>query len=176
MRNLQPATGPAHPVLELEGVHVSFGGRPVLQGIGLSLRPGELVGVIGPNGAGKTTLLKIILGLLRPDQGSVRIGGRYVRASRSLVGYVPQSFAPDPDLPLTARDLVALGLDGARWGFSLGGRERRAKVDEALNWVGAARYADQPVGRLSGTGVRCHAQKFRRSTCEDWRRTNEGTP
>ena len=150
MRNLQPATGPAHPVLELEGVHVSFGGRPVLQGIGLSLRPGELVGVIGPNGAGKTTLLKIILGLLRPDQGSVRIGGRDVRASRSLVGYVPQSFAPDPDLPLTARDLVALGLDGARWGFSLGGRERRAKVDEALNWVGAARYADQPVGRLSG--------------------------
>ena len=150
MRNLQPATDQAVPVLELKGVHLVLGGRPVLDGIDVSLRPGELVGMIGPNGAGKTTLLKVVLGLLQPDEGTVRIAQREARAARSLVGYVPQSFSPDPDLPLQARDLVALGLDGARWGFSLGGAQRRAKVEEALDWVDATRYADHPVGRLSG--------------------------
>ena len=150
MRNLDPLRVHEDSVLDLQGVAVHLGGRAVLQGIDLSLRPGEFVGVIGPNGAGKTTLLKIILGLLRPDEGTVLVAGRDVRAARSLVGYVPQSFAPDPDLPLRARDLVALGLDGARWGFSLGGQRRRAKVEEALGWVDALRYADQPVGRLSG--------------------------
>jgi len=150
MRNLEVAARPGQPILDLHDVHVALGGRSVLQGIDVRLAPGELVGVIGPNGAGKTTLLKIILGLLRPDEGSVRIAQRDVREARGLVGYVPQSFAPDPDLPLRARDLVALGLDGSRWGFSLGGARRRAKIDEALAWVDAARFADQPVGRLSG--------------------------
>ena len=137
-------------VLELSGLRVRLGGRAVLQDIDLRVRPGEFVGVIGANGAGKTTLLKVILGLVRPDEGQVRIAGRDVRDARSLVGYVPQSFSPDPDLPLRARDLVALGLDGARWGFSLGGRQRRGRIDEALSWVDAERYADQPIGRLSG--------------------------
>jgi zinc/manganese transport system ATP-binding protein len=137
-------------ILDLRGVRVELGGRTVLQDIDVQLRPGEIVGLIGPNGAGKTTLLKVILGLIPPDGGAVRIGGRAPRAARGVVGYVPQRFSPDPDLPLRARDLVALGFDGDRWGFSLGGKQKRLAVEEALRWVDALRYADQAVGRLSG--------------------------
>jgi len=149
MRN--PAADiPSDAVLQLDDVGVTLGGRTVLEGLSFSLRPGEFVGVIGPNGAGKTTLLKVVLGLVRPDGGRVLIAQQDPRAARRLVGYVPQSFTPDPDLPLRARDLVALGLDGTRWGFSLGGAQRRAKIEEALRWVDAGHYADHPVGRLSG--------------------------
>ncbi len=136
-------------ILDLEGVRVELGGKVVLRDIDVALRRGELVGVIGPNGAGKSTLLKVILGFIRPSAGAVRFA-QGQRAGRGAIGYVPQSFSPDPDLPLRARDLVALGIDGDRWGFSLGGARRRAAVDEALAWVDALSYAEQPVGRLSG--------------------------
>lgn len=140
------------PLLELSDIVVAFGTRRVLDGISLSVAEGEFVGVIGPNGAGKSTLLKVILGLITPASGAVRFPALHLRGHRpgSLVGYVPQRFDPDPDLPLRARDLVGLGLDGHRWGFPLPNRTREARVEEALLRVDALRYADAPVGRLSG--------------------------
>ncbi|MGH8980932.1 MAG: metal ABC transporter ATP-binding protein [Acidimicrobiales bacterium] len=130
-------------VVSLEGVDVAFGDRKVLDAVGFAVDAGEFVGLIGANGAGKTTVFKVVLGLLRPDAGAVRREG-------TRAGYVPQKVAVDPDAPLRARDLVSLGVDGERFGLRLPSRERRLRVDEMLEAVGAAGFADSRVGTLSG--------------------------
>jgi zinc/manganese transport system ATP-binding protein len=136
--------------LAVEGVSVRLGGREVLHDVRFSIRAGEFVGLIGSNGAGKTTLLRVILGLQKPAAGQVRIGGAAGGRRDRAVGYVPQKIELDPDMPLRARDLVGLGLDGNRFGIPLPSRARRAMADEMLHAVGAADFADARVGTLSG--------------------------
>ncbi len=139
-------------VLILDHVAVALGGRPVLREVSARIAPGEFVGLIGANGAGKTTLLKVILGLLRADSGQVEVMGQPLHRRRGAraIGYVPQKQSIDPDTPLRGRDLVALGIDGERWGIPFPSKARRARIDEALRAVDALAYADAPVGRLSG--------------------------
>jgi zinc/manganese transport system ATP-binding protein len=137
-------------VLNVNDLSVRLGGRDILSGVTFSIGPGELVGLIGSNGAGKTTLLKVILGLQAPTSGTVSVCGLPHAARRGLVGYVPQKIELDPDMPVRARDLVGLGLDGHRYGLPLPVRGRRQQVDEMLAAVGATRFADQRVGSLSG--------------------------
>lgn len=136
----------APEVLAVEGVSVAFPGRRVLEGVRFSLRAGEFCGLVGANGSGKTTLLRTILGFVRPDGGAVRIGGEGGRS----VGYVPQKITLDAYMPLRARDLVALGLDGGRLGLPLPSAARRRRVEEILAAVDAMGFADQRVGDLSG--------------------------
>jgi zinc/manganese transport system ATP-binding protein len=138
-------------LLRLDGIGVRLGGRQILRDVSFTVRPGEFTGLIGPNGAGKTTLLRVILGLQAPTSGRVLLNGRpRPRRAGSLIGYVPQKIAVDPDMPLRARDVVALGLDGHKLGFALPSRTRRDLVTEALEAVGAERFADSRVGELSG--------------------------
>ncbi len=140
----------APPVLEVAGVSVSFGGRRVHDDVSFEIRSGEFTGLIGSNGVGKTTLLRVILGSQRLDSGTVRIDGvNAARGTRSL-GYVPQKVVLDPDVPMRARDLVALGLDGNRFGFGRRTKEQRHAVDQALHDVDATDFADSRVGTLSG--------------------------
>lgn len=137
------------PVLEVTDLTVSLGGRIVLDNVAFVLARGSVAGLIGPNGAGKTTLLKTILGFVTAQSGSLRRSTGNGRGT-ARIGYVPQKIDLDADMPLRARDLVGLGLDGSRLGFPLPSRKRRALVDEALEAVGAAQFADKRVGRLSG--------------------------
>ena len=138
-------------LLALEGIGVRLGGRQVLRDVTFSLRKGEFTGIIGPNGAGKTTLLRVILGLLEPSGGRVLIEGEPLHnKNKAAIGYVPQKLVIDPDMPLRARDVVSLGLDGHRLGFAFPSRPRRELVDAALRDVGADGYADARVGELSG--------------------------
>lgn len=140
----------AADVLAVTGLGVRLAGRDVLQDVGFAIGPGEFVGLIGSNGAGKTTLLRVILGLLAPTTGTVSICGVSHAARKGLVGYVPQKIQLDPDMPVRARDLVGLGLDGHRFGLPLPVRGRRQQVDEMLRAVDADRFADERVGNLSG--------------------------
>src|ERR1019366_5298076 len=139
-------------LLVVEGVSVWLSGREILHDVGFTLRRGEFVGLIGSNGAGKTTLLRVILGLQAPAEGTVRVGGQPRSRRNSMIGYVPQKILLDPDMPIRARDLVGLGLDGHRLGFPLPSRSRRQQVDEMLHSVDASRFADERVGNLSGGG------------------------
>lgn len=127
--------------LEVSGLSVTQGGREVLRQIGFELPRGVFCGLIGANGAGKTTLLRAILGLL-PSQGAIRVGGR--------IGYVPQKLQLEPDMPVRARDFVALGRDGHRFGLALPSRSRTQDVDAALHAAEAEGFANQRVGQLSG--------------------------
>jgi zinc/manganese transport system ATP-binding protein len=138
------------PVLRVEDVSVSLGGRRVLDRVSFSVEGGGFCGLIGSNGAGKTTLLRVILGLINPSGGRVVVTGGTHSRRDPQVGYVPQKIALEADMPLRARDLVGLGLDGHRFGISKPGAKRRIAVEEMLDAVGATRFADARIGHLSG--------------------------
>ena len=154
--------GGAEEILSVQGVSVRLSGREVLRDVSFGIRPGEFTGLIGSNGAGKTTLLRVILGLQGVSAGRVLLDGHPRRSGlrgarrgdparrTPLIGYVPQKFLLDPDMPLRARDLVGLGIDAQRFGIPLPSRARRARIDEMLQAVDAGRFADARVGRLSG--------------------------
>ena len=138
-------------LLRLDGIGVSLGGREVLSDVSFTIRKGEFTGLIGPNGAGKTTLLRVILGLQEPSSGQVLIDGEpRQKSNKNSIGYVPQKLVIDPDMPMRARDVVSLGLDGHRLGFGFPSRRRRDLVNRTLHDVGAEKYADARVGELSG--------------------------
>jgi zinc/manganese transport system ATP-binding protein len=136
--------------LELDGVRVVRGGRTVWSDGDLSVPAGAVVGVIGPNGAGKTTLFQVLLGLLPVAEGRVTVlGGPPSRGNRRI-GYVPQNYTAAIGEAVRARDLVTLGLTGGRFGLRPTSAGERARVDAALERVGAAGYADRRMSEISG--------------------------
>jgi zinc/manganese transport system ATP-binding protein len=138
-------------LLRLENIGVRLGGRQILSGVSFTVAPGQFTGLIGPNGAGKTTLLRVILGLTPPTEGRVLLNGSpKTRHGGGLIGYVPQKLAIDQDMPLRARDVVGLGIDGNKLGFPLPSASRRQRITEALEAVDAESYADARIGELSG--------------------------
>jgi zinc/manganese transport system ATP-binding protein len=152
-RKTQPAsTAPRtdQVVAEVEHLDVVLRGRQVLTDVSFSIKAGEFVAVIGPNGAGKSTLLRVLLGLIPPTDGSVRILGRDVARGNPRIGYVPQHQTFYESTPLRGRDMVALGVNGTRYGPPHLRRDQAQRVEEALEEVRAAAYADMPIARLSG--------------------------
>jgi zinc/manganese transport system ATP-binding protein len=138
------------PAVSLDRVSVWLGGRQILHEVSFEVRSAELTALIGPNGAGKTTILRVILGMQSASAGHVVLGRQASSRRSRSIGYVPQTVLVDPDVPLRARDLIALGLDGQRFGFALPSRARDRAVDEMLAAVNAERFALTRVGMLSG--------------------------
>ncbi|MGD0343528.1 MAG: ABC transporter ATP-binding protein [Acidimicrobiales bacterium] len=144
------AEGSSTEILSVANLSVSLAGREILRDVSFTCDAGEFIGLIGSNGAGKTTLLRVILGLTAPTSGSVRVAGRERSSRNPLIGYVPQKIGLDPDMPIRARDLVGLGIDGHRFGIPRPTAKRNALIDEMLAAVDATRFADARVGNLSG--------------------------
>jgi zinc/manganese transport system ATP-binding protein len=138
------------PVLRLRAATLRFGDRELWSNLNLEVQPGEFLAVLGPNGSGKTSLVKTLLGQQRLTSGDVELFGRTVKNGHRRIGYIPQQRVLDDGTPLRARDLVALGVDGHRWGLPRSSRAVRREVDAALKTVGASHYAKTPVGTLSG--------------------------
>jgi zinc/manganese transport system ATP-binding protein len=136
--------------IELTGVRVARGGRTVWSDGDLTVRAGSVVGVIGPNGAGKTTLFQVLLGLLPVAEGRVEVLGGPPRRGNRRIGYVPQNYTAAIGEAVRARDLVTLGVSGGRFGLRPTSAGERARVDAALERVGAAGYADRRMSELSG--------------------------
>jgi zinc transport system ATP-binding protein len=139
------------PFVELEDVEFAYGPVSVLEHINLTVEPGDFLGIIGPNGSGKTTLLRIMLGLLPPTRGAVRLFGHVPASFRQWgrLGYVPQKATLDPALPVTVQEVVATGLLPTLGLFGRIRAAERARIGEVLSQVGMAAHAAARIGELS---------------------------
>jgi ABC-type Mn2+/Zn2+ transport system ATPase subunit len=138
----------AERVLEVVGVTKRFGDRIVLDDVTFHVPIGEFLCLCGPNGAGKSTLLKIILGLVLPDKGEVRVGGLLPREGRSKIGYVPQRKAFDRDFPATPLEVIVANLRG-RWPLRIT-KEETDLAMAMLAKTGATSLAHAQMRDLSG--------------------------
>ncbi len=136
-------------VIDLQGVSFAYADRDVLTKVSLQVKAGDFMAVIGPNGGGKTTLIKLILGLLAPQEGRVRVLGQDPVAVRPAVGYVPQHAQVQPSFPITVHDVVLLGLRRPqRWpGYS---RADKQKAMDTLRMVDMADLSARRFDALSG--------------------------
>jgi len=141
-------------IIELYHVSFSYGKNEyAVKNISFNIHRGDYLGIIGPNGGGKTTILKIMLGLLRPDTGSVRLFGTEIGKFRDWhkIGYVPQkATAFDPRFPLTVKEVVLMGTHARRGIFRFSTKRDEAVVEQALNEVDMLAYKDRHIGELSG--------------------------
>jgi zinc/manganese transport system ATP-binding protein len=138
-------------LLRIEDASLRRGERELWSGLNLAVEPGEFIAVLGPSGSGKTTLLRAILGLEPLSSGTITALGAPVRTrGNRRIGYIPQSRPLPRDTSLRGRDLVSLGVDGHKWGIPFPRRADRERVDALVRSVGAERFADRPVGLLSG--------------------------
>jgi len=142
-----------NPVIALRDVTFSYGGEPVLEDVNLSIGQREAVCIVGPNGGGKTTLVKLILGLLAPQRGEIRVFGQPPRAARLRAGYMPQHVQHDLLFPVTVMDIVLMGRLGQGGLFgAMGwpGRADRNAATDALDQVGMKDFGGRPFASLSG--------------------------
>ncbi len=133
--------------IELQDVSFAYNGTDVLRRVSLTVRPGEFLAVIGPNGGGKTTLLKIILGMLKPSEGDVKVLGVDPVSARPLIGYVPQRSAHERDFPISVWDAVLMGRLGRKKNSFVQSPEDA--VASALKAVEMLDYKNRQIGRLS---------------------------
>ncbi|MGD8833844.1 MAG: ABC transporter ATP-binding protein [Desulfobacteraceae bacterium] len=138
------------PIVEICDVTFGYDGEPVLQDVNLSIQHKDFVAMIGPNGGGKTTLLKLILGLLSPDEGIVRVNGKSPQQASPCIGYVPQNVNINSNFPISALDVVLMGkLDPKkRWARKSVSDRRDAMA--ALERLGMDSHAGKKIGALSG--------------------------
>ncbi len=140
-------------ILDIEGLSVSRSGKVVLSEVDLNVQKGEFIGLVGPNGGGKSTLLLSILGVLRPQQGSIEIYNEKPMSRNILgrIGWVSQAAAVMPkNIRITVRELVRLGtLNSGNmfWSFLVKNKET---VNQAIKMVGLEDEADTDIARLSG--------------------------
>jgi len=139
-------------VLEARDLTFAYGDVPAVDGVNLEVRPGEFVALVGPNGSGKSTLLRLLLGLLRPDHGTVAcLGARPPHVPEPWrIGYVPQRRILDLDIPATVEEVVRSGRTARRGWWRFAGRTDRDAVDHALESVALIELRRRPVGELSG--------------------------
>lgn len=145
--------GPEHcekAALSVHDMTVAYQRKPVLWDIDLDLPAGQLIGIIGPNGAGKSTLIKSVLDLIPRASGRILVFGKPYREQREMVAYVPQRESVDWDFPVSALDVVAMGLYGKIGWFRRVGSSHKALARDALDRVGMVEYADRQIRQLSG--------------------------
>jgi len=152
------------PAIAMKNVSFSYGGLSVLEDVDLTVEPRRFVSVVGPNGGGKTTLLRLILGLVKPDVGCVRVLGTSPTEARPRVGYVPQSAELDSHFPISLRDVVLMGRLGGHRGFGPYRQSDKAIADEARAEMRLSDLRRRSFASLSG-GQRQRALIARALAC-----------
>ncbi|MBV0903048.1 metal ABC transporter ATP-binding protein [Haloarcula salina] len=138
-------------VIELSDVEFGYTSTPVVEDISIQIDPGEYVAVVGPNGSGKSTLMRLMLGLVRPDDGVATLFGEPAHKfdDGSRIGYVAQHASASKEMPITVREVVKMGRF-PHVGYGRLSSEDWAIVDGALDTVGMTAFADRRVTQLSG--------------------------
>ena len=146
----EAAIGEQRPVLSAEGLIKTYGGRAVVKGVSLEIAGGEIVGLLGPNGAGKTTTFSIVVGLVRPDAGAVRLGDRDItdlpmyRRAREGICYLPQE--PSVFRKMTVEENLLAILET----LDLSRGEQRERADRLLSDFGLEGLRTHRAYTLSG--------------------------
>ena len=136
--------------LSIHDLTVAYNRKPVLWDVEYEAPDRALIAIVGPNGAGKSTLIKAVLGLVPAASGLVEVYGRPVARQRHLIGYVPQRGSVDWDFPVSALEVVAMGLYGRIGWLRPVARRHRETARACLDQVGMADYADRQISQLSG--------------------------
>ncbi len=138
------------PTIEVRNLYFAYSNEPVLENINFSISTKDFLAVIGPNGGGKSTLLKLLLGILIPNKGSIKIFGKRPKEVYLKLGYVPQDTNINKNFPIKVTDVVLqgrIGISKKFWGFS---KEDIFIAKESLEKVGAYNLKDKKIGELSG--------------------------
>jgi zinc transport system ATP-binding protein len=136
-------------VISLKDVSFSYNGAQALENVNITVKDGSFTAIVGPNGGGKTTLIKLILGLIKPDRGTVRLFGQPPESARELIGYMPQYTNFDLQFPVTVTDVVLMGRLHKRH-IGLYSKRDRDAAYTALEKVGLIELRKRPYAALSG--------------------------
>jgi len=137
-------------IVSLKNISVEYGGTTVLHDHNLTVYNDDFIGIIGPNGGGKTTLLKVILGLVKPVKGEIKVFGCDPEKVRHKIGYVPQIMDFDSDFPISVKDTVLLGRLSGKGLFRFYNKKDYEAVERALKIVEMYDLKDHKTGSLSG--------------------------
>jgi zinc transport system ATP-binding protein len=139
-------------IIELQNVSFSYSNEVVLKDITLSIHKGDYVGIVGPNGGGKSTLLKIMLGVLKPQKGIIKLFGVDINNFKEWykIGYVPQKTYVEINFPITVEEVVAMGRFAKRGLFRFPNSDDKSRVIEALKQVSMEDYKNRQLSDLSG--------------------------
>ncbi len=143
-------SGPGAAAVSIRGLEFGYDGRSVLADVDLDIAAGDFVSIVGPNGSGKTTLLRLILGLLRPRRGTVRVFGLPPDRVRRRMGHMPQRVQLDPQFPVNVEDVVLMGRLGLRAPLGPFRRADHRAAAAALADAEALDLKDRPFASLSG--------------------------
>src|SRR6056297_464370 len=146
----KPKADQSHSPLAIRGLTVSYGEKPAIFSVDMTVEPGAMTAIIGPNGAGKSTLLKAALGVVKPLTGTVTCWGAPLGKMRAGIAYMPQRASVDWDFPTRVIDVVIMGMQRE---LGLLGRVRTKHLERAmscLSRVGMEGFADRQIGQLSG--------------------------
>jgi len=138
--------------IEINNLSVILSGKEILTDINLSLAEGKFLGIVGPNGSGKTTLLRVILSLIKPYSGDVKVFNKSPEEClrEGLFGYLPQHINLDINFPARAVDVVLMGLYGRLGIFRWPSVKEKQKALEYIELIGMSDHEDKPFGDLSG--------------------------
>ena len=137
------------PAIEMKHIYFAYEKTPVLEDITFTLKQGDFLGIIGPNGSGKTTLLKLMLGIIKPDRGDIKVLGKAPHHVSHRIGYVPQNIDFNITFPISVLDVTLMGrLSRSRIGRWYSG-EDFPKAEDALRKVGMWKHRRASIGRLS---------------------------
>jgi zinc transport system ATP-binding protein len=131
-------------LIELSHIYAGYNGHSVLKDVSLDIYEQDFLGIIGPNGGGKTTLLRVMLRLLKPESGSIRLVDKELK---NKTGYMPQINLIDKKFPILVSEVITSGLISEK-GLSKG--EKKAKVDRMIEEMGVEEIRKKPIGELSG--------------------------
>lgn len=138
------------PIITLSDISASYDGKPALEHVSLQIYPNDYLAVIGPNGGGKTTLMRVILGMKKPDSGTVAFYRDGFPVDRLSIGYLPQYNKIDREFPISVYDVVASGLKPRKLWRQTFSDAQRQQINATLERLELGSIVNNHIGQLSG--------------------------